>query len=164
MTQATDWFEIMSYGLVAAVGAWLTWAKTFGGGHQHNIPVPEPAHAQTNTDAGRDCHSAHAHDQDEHTHRHHPHHGHDEARHSHVPDPRLLLRPLTVSRAWAAIFAVGIRPCSGAIIVLVFALSQKSLLRDLLGAGDVARHLRHGVVPCGIDCVGQGRGAADCQA
>jgi len=27
-------------------------------------------------------------------------------------------------RAWSAILAVGVRPCSGAIIVLVFALSQ----------------------------------------
>ncbi|MBN9021272.1 MAG: hypothetical protein J0H08_04090 [Rhizobiales bacterium] len=31
-------------------------------------------------------------------------------------------------RAWSAIFAVGIRPCSGAIIILVFALSQGLLI------------------------------------
>jgi nickel/cobalt exporter len=31
---------------------------------------------------------------------------------------------LTFRRAWSAVLAVGIRPCSGAIIVLVFALSQ----------------------------------------
>ena len=36
-------------------------------------------------------------------------------------------------RAWGAILAVGIRPCSGAIIVLVFALSQ-----GLLAAGIAA--------------------------
>ena len=29
-----------------------------------------------------------------------------------------------LARAWSAILAVGVRPCSGAIIVLVFALSQ----------------------------------------
>jgi ABC-type nickel/cobalt efflux system permease component RcnA len=29
-----------------------------------------------------------------------------------------------LTRAWAAVVAVGVRPCSGAIIVLVFALSQ----------------------------------------
>ena len=29
-----------------------------------------------------------------------------------------------IAQAWAAIIGVGIRPCSGAIIVLVFALSQ----------------------------------------
>ncbi len=36
MTQATDWFEIMSYGLVAAVGAWLLWTKLTGRGHHHH--------------------------------------------------------------------------------------------------------------------------------
>ena len=36
-------------------------------------------------------------------------------------------------RVWGAILAVGIRPCSGAIIVLVFALSQ-----GLLAAGIAA--------------------------
>lgn len=49
----------------------------------------------------------------------HEHHGH-----SHAPDPALLRRPLTLGSAWAAILAVGIRPCSGAIIVLVFAFAQ----------------------------------------
>jgi ABC-type nickel/cobalt efflux system permease component RcnA len=48
--------------------------------------------------------------------------------HSLAPDPRLLTKPLTLRRAWSAIFAVGIRPCTGAIIVLVFALSQGLLL------------------------------------
>lgn len=38
------------------------------------------------------------------------------------------MQPLTLSRAWVATLAVGIRPCSGAIIVLVFALSQNLLL------------------------------------
>ncbi len=33
-------------------------------------------------------------------------------------------RPLTLGSAWTAVLAVGIRPCSGAIIVLVFALAQ----------------------------------------
>ena len=30
----------------------------------------------------------------------------------------------TFAKAWSAILAVGVRPCSGALIVLVFALSQ----------------------------------------
>ncbi|OYY06367.1 MAG: hypothetical protein B7Y70_16515, partial [Rhizobiales bacterium 35-68-8] len=36
MTRATDWFEIMSYGLVAAVGAWLLFTKLTGRGHHHH--------------------------------------------------------------------------------------------------------------------------------
>ena len=39
----------------------------------------------------------------------------------------------TLVQAWSAILAVGVRPCSGAIIVLVFALSQ-----DLFLAGVAA--------------------------
>jgi ABC-type nickel/cobalt efflux system permease component RcnA/ABC-type uncharacterized transport system substrate-binding protein len=36
-----------------------------------------------------------------------------------------------LTRAWSAILAVGIRPCSGAIIILVFALSQGLLLAGI---------------------------------
>ena len=53
------------------------------------------------------------------------------AGHTHAPNPRSLSQPLTLSRAWAAILAVGIRPCSGALIVLVFALSQGLLLAGI---------------------------------
>ena len=51
--------------------------------------------------------------------------------HSRAPDPKMLAKPLTASRTWAATLAVGIRPCSGAIIVLVFALSQQLLLASI---------------------------------
>ncbi len=119
MTRATDWFEIMSYALVAAVGAWLLWSKFTGRGHHYQ---ERHAHGGAN---GHD----HAHDD----HDHHAYaHEHDSAcGHSHAPDPRLLAKPLTVSRTWAATVAVGIRPCSGAIIVLVFALSQRLLMAGI---------------------------------
>jgi nickel/cobalt exporter len=106
MKQATDSFLILSYALVAAVGAWLLWSKATGRGFHYHHGHDHHAHA------------GHAHD-----------HGH--AEHSHAPDPRLLAQPLTLSRAWAAILAVGVRPCSGAIIVLVFALSQGLLLAGI---------------------------------
>jgi nickel/cobalt transporter (NicO) family protein len=109
MTKATDWFEIFSYGLVTAVGAGLLWMKATGRGHSHTHPVAAADHAH-------DHHHA-----DEHAHHHD---------HAHAPDPTLLTGALTARRAWSAILAVGIRPCSGAIIILVFALSQ-----HLLAAG-----------------------------
>ncbi len=104
MTFATDWIEIASYGAIAAVGAWMLWAKTLGVGHHH--------------------YHHHHHDHD------HDHHSHPEAPHrsSHDHPPTSLTHSLSLgaslARAWSAILAVGIRPCSGAIIVLVFALSQ----------------------------------------
>jgi nickel/cobalt exporter len=123
MTRATNWLEIISYALIAAVGAWLLWIKATGRGHHHHV------HA----------HAGHGHGHDDHVHHDHSHHqaehghtlDHSDSEHSHAPDPRLLTQPLTVSRAWAATLAVGIRPCSGALIVLVFALSQNLLLAGM---------------------------------
>lgn len=41
-----------------------------------------------------------------------------------MPDPKDLQGDLTWGKALAIAFSVGIRPCTGAILVLVFALSQ----------------------------------------
>ena len=43
---------------------------------------------------------------------------------SHMPDPSLIKGPFDWRRALGAIAAVGIRPCTGALIVLVFAFAQ----------------------------------------
>ncbi|MEJ2897162.1 nickel/cobalt transporter [Bordetella avium] len=51
----------------------------------------------------------------------------------HVPPLSLMSGRLDWRRAWTAVVAVGLRPCSGALIVLVFALSQ-----GLFAAGVVA--------------------------
>jgi ABC-type nickel/cobalt efflux system permease component RcnA len=44
--------------------------------------------------------------------------------HSHGPEPQELAGPGGWQRGLSAIVAVGLRPCSGAILVLVFALAQ----------------------------------------
>jgi ABC-type nickel/cobalt efflux system permease component RcnA len=113
MTAATDWFEILSYALIAAVGAWLLWSKAFGGGqhHHHHHPVADAHHDHNHHEHGH-CHDGdHDHDHDG----EHDHHAHDHEDHA---------QRGVFARGWSAILAVGIRPCSGAIIVLVFALSQ----------------------------------------
>src|ERR1041384_891273 len=82
----------------------------------------------------------HAHDHDHaHDHHHHAHHNHahgnpahgepghvhdEHCGHSHGPTPDQLAGPGGWKRGLMAIFAVGLRPCSGAILVLVFALAQ----------------------------------------
>jgi ABC-type nickel/cobalt efflux system permease component RcnA len=125
MTHATDWFEILSYALVTAVGAWLVWTKLFRREHHGASDAPQQHHAH-----GHD-HGGHS-DVHDHGHAHH-HHGDEQCDcgHSHLPDPRMLKKPLSVSRAWAATLSVGIRPCSGAIIILVFALSQNLLIAGI---------------------------------
>jgi ABC-type nickel/cobalt efflux system permease component RcnA len=132
-----DWFiEIASYGLIIAVGVRLLWVK--GRGFLATLrmlrhePLPAPVGAAV---TGRHDHHDH-HDHDHHDHDHH--HGHDHAQHAHGhahhhdeacdhdhgPDPSSLAGPGGWRRGLTAIFAVGLRPCSGAILVLVFALAQ----------------------------------------
>src|SRR6201999_399386 len=67
----------------------------------------------------------HGHDHG-HDHHHHDHdHDHDSAwGHAHGPEPEELAGPGGWRRGFSAILAVGLRPCSGAILVLVFALAQ----------------------------------------
>jgi nickel/cobalt exporter len=61
---------------------------------------------------------------------------------THMPDPAMLAGPMNWKKAIGAIAAVGVRPCSGAIIILVFAFSQRmysagilSVLAMSLGTG-----------------------------
>jgi nickel/cobalt transporter (NicO) family protein len=147
MTRVTNWFEIISYALIVAVGLWLLWIKITGREHHHHHAHEDArdhehqhthAHAHEGNPHGVQSIVAHAHaqcchgtgpDHDYHEHSHE--HDHGDAGHSHAPDPRLLSQPLTFGRAWAAILAVGIRPCSGAIIILVFALSQHWLFAGI---------------------------------
>lgn len=129
MTRATDALEIASYAMIALCGIWLLWTKAFGGGHNHaHAAIVDPR-------AGHDhaSHSHLGHDHADHQHVHSAANGFVcDCGHSHAPDPAALDRPLTFGRAWAAILAVGIRPCAGAVIVLVFAISQKLYWAGLL--------------------------------
>ena len=52
--------------------------------------------------------------------------------HSHLADPSTLNGDFNWKTAWAAIIAVGIRPCSGAIIVLTFSMLNGLLLGGIL--------------------------------
>jgi nickel/cobalt exporter len=102
--------EIASYALIAAFGAKLVWSK--GGGFVRALQAQRPVLALV----------SHHHNHD---HRHHHDHVHDEhCGHSHGPTPDQLAGAGGWRRGLGAIVAVGLRPCSGAILVLVFALAQ----------------------------------------
>ena len=116
----------------AAVGAAVTPAHhahahhDHGHGHDHDH----------GNDHGHDHDHDHLHhDRVHHDHNHHQgcdghahHHGHDDHAsawgHAHAPEPEELTGPGGWKRGLSAIVAVGLRPCSGAILVLVFALAQ----------------------------------------
>jgi nickel/cobalt transporter (NicO) family protein len=126
MCSAERAIEIGSYALIAAFGARLVWTK--GGGFIRALQASRPEPALAMASAGRHPHD-HSHDHDNtHDHGHHHHddgHVHDEhCGHSHGPEPSELAGPGGWWRGLAAIVAVGVRPCSGAILVLVFALAQ----------------------------------------
>jgi ABC-type nickel/cobalt efflux system permease component RcnA len=137
MCGAEKVIEIASYALIAAFGARLVWTK--GGGFFQALQARQPALTPAMAVAGHHDHGhghdhhhhahAHAHvahhDHDDHDHSHDHGHVHDEhCGHSHGPEPGELAGPGGWRRGLSAIFTVGIRPCSGAILVLVFALAQ----------------------------------------
>ncbi|WP_334392624.1 nickel/cobalt transporter [Bradyrhizobium sp. AZCC 2262] len=127
MCSAEKAIEIASYALIAAFGARLVWTK--GGGFMRALQAkPAPAMAAGHHHDHDHGHHHHDHDHD-HDHHHHHAHGHDHVHdehcgHSHGPTPDQLAGPGGWQRGLGAIFAVGMRPCSGAILVLVFALAQ----------------------------------------
>ncbi|MBR0684815.1 nickel/cobalt transporter [Bradyrhizobium manausense] len=131
MCKAEGAIEIASYALIALFGLRLVWVKgrTFIRALQTTQPVPAMAGVSHDHHDHLDHHHHHdAHDPHHHDHAHH-HHGHDHVHdehcgHSHGPAPSELAGPGGWRRGFAAILTVGIRPCSGAILVLVFALAQ----------------------------------------
>lgn len=117
MCKAEGAIEIASYALIALFGLRLVWVKggTFIGALQAAQPVPAIAGVP---------HDHHDHHNHGHTHQHHDHVHDEHCGHSHGPTPSELAGPGGWRRGFAAILTVGIRPCSGAILVLVFALAQ----------------------------------------
>jgi nickel/cobalt transporter (NicO) family protein len=132
MCSAEKAIEIASYGLIAAFGARLVWTK--GGGFMRALqakPVPAMVAAHHHDDHDHD-HGHHHHDHQHHDHAHGHDHVHDEhCGHSHGPTPDQLAGPGGWRRGLGAIFAVGLRPCSGAILVLVFSLAQGLFLAGI---------------------------------
>jgi ABC-type nickel/cobalt efflux system permease component RcnA len=99
MSQAAT-IELISYGAIVVIGAWMAWGVITGREHDHGH--------------GRE----HAHD---HGHDHHHAHGRAHRR------PKNALWRLAATGA-----AVGLRPCSGAILVLLFSLANDILLIGII--------------------------------
>lgn len=159
MNHAVGWIEKASYGLVALLGLWLIARKLFGWGghsHDHEPDLTAKAHQHLHADEapkhallsergpsfnfrtglqpadgprldayGRvpgDAHYGHDHGDHDHDHDHGHHH---------------VVTAEQTGGDWreqlGVVLGVGLRPCSGALVVLVFALSQ-----GILAAGIAA--------------------------
>ena len=128
--------EIVSYALIVLVGARLVWVKCLGFvrawralkavpekscgcGDRRSLTVSKASDQVYRCDQvgnSETCADVN--------------HDHDEESdvppwgHVHGPEPEELAGPGGWRRGWSAVLAVGLRPCSGAIIVLVFALAR----------------------------------------
>ena len=111
MGQVATLIEALSFAAIGVVGLVLLWQKS---GSLAALGSASGHH--------------HAHDH-HHGHEHHHHEG-EACTHHHAP---VAVEGSGLRGAVAAVLAAGIRPCSGAIIVLVFALSQ-----NVLGIGVLA--------------------------
>ena len=109
MRDAAQWVEMASFAGIALFGAFLAWRK--GRALLAALRPPAPAPASRFICEAVDADESHVHGPD--------------CGHFHMPNPRNLGKP-TFSWRDAALTVVtaGSRPCSGAILVLVFSLAQ----------------------------------------
>jgi ABC-type nickel/cobalt efflux system permease component RcnA len=135
MNEAARVVEMASYGAIAAIGAWLVWTKgralaaalratlarraALAGGALYRDAPWRPVLAMGSAGQfgahppGASALLA------------------DDCGHVHAPDPNTLGETFSWRSAAATIFAAGARPCSGAILVLVFALAQGIFLAGI---------------------------------
>lgn len=121
MTDAARFVEIASFAGIAALGAWLVYRKgtAFLALCRSGAPVLATALGSRFACEAIDEKSGHVHD--------------ESCGHFHMPDPETL-GGVTFSwrEAILTILTAGARPCSGAILVLVFSLAQGILYAGVL--------------------------------
>ncbi|WP_370676718.1 nickel/cobalt transporter [Pleomorphomonas sp. PLEO] len=145
MTQAAAAMETGSFALIVLLGLWLVWRKIvrplgdwFAERYAPVAVTIGGAPAVMTTSFGAASHDGCGHD-------HHrlglkpARHVHDEScGHVHAPSLEVATGRLDWKKAWSAVVAVGLRPCTGALIVLVFALSQGLLAAGIASAFTMA--------------------------
>ncbi len=153
MKVAEAWLEWLSWVFVIGIGGWLLWrqvkpmlsARTAIAEPQAAAvtsasgiaPAKTHVHAPHVHADGSVCNHDHSHDHSHakvdhnHSHSHAAKHAADtvhvhgpDCGHAHMPAPQELEGPWSWRRAIALALGIGIRPCTGAILLMVFALSQ----------------------------------------
>ena len=94
--------ESASYAMIAAMGLYLVWSAV-----------------RPHTEDKHDHQHGHGHDHDHHQDHHHVHDEH--CGHVHVADAKQVRGDWSFTKAFSLAFAMGIRPCTGALLVLVLA-------------------------------------------
>lgn len=136
-----NWIETISWALVALIGAWMLTGEVRK--LLARRPAPQPAGAAVvevyHYENGRrhvqklELNAPHRHGDHDCCDHHHVSHGHDDCcGHEHMPSPKDLEGDLSWGKALAIAGSIGIRPCTGAILVLIFSLSQGMLWAGIL--------------------------------
>jgi ABC-type nickel/cobalt efflux system permease component RcnA len=127
--------ESASFAMIACVGLYLIWTALRPHVHAHAL-APAPA-GHPHLDGVDLVHREH-HDLHDHAHHHHHDHGHQHHHdhdhhdghdahcgcgHSHAPEAAQVKGEWSWTKAFSLAFAVGIRPCTGAFLVLLFGYS-----------------------------------------
>lgn len=132
LNQVTRWLEMGSGLMLAGLGSWLVWRHVLSplwqaswsrlAGKRHASMTSHHAHGQP--------HHGHHHD-----HHHYDHHHHDHCcGHEHAPPPDAVSGRLDWTRVWSVVLSMGLRPCTGAVLVLVFSLSQGMFYAGVISA------------------------------
>jgi nickel/cobalt exporter len=128
MNRAVSAIETVSYALIVVIGVRLMWVKArafLAAARDHSEHDDHSAHS--------DARAHQHHEHHDHSHRamcvDHDHHRHENGGgsawgHAHAPEPQELSGQGGWRRGLSAVVAVGLRPCAGAILMLVFALAQ----------------------------------------
>jgi ABC-type nickel/cobalt efflux system permease component RcnA len=128
------WIEIVSYGLIVAIGLWRLHAGLTGRLHDHD-------HGEGHDHGGRHGHDhGHAHG-DGGDHHHHQGHAHGHAhhhRHSASAAPSTWRRFFRLDAGLGLLTAAGVAPCAGAVVMVLFASVFGVLWAGLLGVVAIA--------------------------
>src|SRR5262245_20621497 len=121
----SNYLESVSYALIAGVGLYLVVTQL---GHLwwgwRGAPASHATHSHSHYGHDYD-HDHHHHGRDHDHHAHHTHAPGEACDHcDHIVDARKLAGPFSWRKVMAVVLSVGVRPCTGAILVLVFALTQ----------------------------------------
>lgn len=133
ITRSAEYMALSSYILVSVLGLWLIWQKILRPWLvKRSQKTAHQAH-HSHADQKADHHRPHSHGPQHDDHNDHQASGDvcSTCGHNHAPDPSALKAGLWTKEALTVVLSVGLRPCSGALIVLIFALSQDVYLAGI---------------------------------
>ena len=108
---AVPWLEMLSFGLIGVLGLLLMVRAARSFLKLRSIQTANHSHAPHNHDSNDQNVQNHSHGTE----------GCDECGHSHAPSPDLLPQGAGWRDTISIVLSIGIRPCSGSILVLIFA-------------------------------------------